>query len=133
MLPLLALFIPFIVINAMVNFLTYHLNSRQRDRFNFAKNLDSKIETLEQANKKLLHLAAFFKLKREDSSVDSCSSLVEHQITVPATLNNRKITTKISSGHFAFFGASCSKRDFDLNRHSQAIISLPMNKFSIAR
>lgn len=133
MLPLLALFIPFIVINAMVNFLTYHLNSRQRDRFNFAKNLDSKIETLEQANKKLLHLAAFFKLKREDSSVDSCFSLVEHQITVPATLNNRKITTKISSGHFAFFGASCSKRDFDLNRHSQAIISLPMNKFSIAR
>ena len=133
MLPLLALFIPFIVINAMVNFLTYHLNSRQRDRFNFAKNLDSKIETLEQANKKLLHLAAFLKLKREDSSVDSCSSLVEHQITVPATLNNRKITTKISSCHFAFFGASCSKRDFDLNRHSQAIISLPMNKFSIAR
>jgi hypothetical protein len=133
MLPLLVFFIPLIVINAVVNLLTYHLNSRQRDRFNCAENLDSKIEILEQTNKKLLYLVAFLKLEREGSPIDSSFSSVEHPIIEPTTLNNSKVTAKISSGHFAFFSASCSKRDFDLNRHSQAVISLPMNKFSRAR
>ncbi len=133
LLPLLSFFIPFIIINAIVNLLTYHLNSRQRDRFNCSKNLDSKIEILEQTNKKLLYLAAFLKLEREDSPIDSSSRSVERQIIELATLNNRKVTAKILPGNFPFFSGSCSKKDFDLSQHLQAIVSSQMNEVSRAR
>ncbi len=133
MLPLLVFFIAFIIINAIVNLLTYHLNSRQRDRFNCAKNLDNKIEILEQTHKKLLYLAVFLQLTLEDSPMDSCSSSVEPQIKKSATLNNKKVTVKAPAGNFSFFGTPPSKGDFDLSQHSQVIVSLQMNKDCKAR
>ena len=55
-LPILLIFIPLIIINGIANLITYHLHSRQRNRFEIAKNLDSKLEILEQTNKNLLYL-----------------------------------------------------------------------------
>jgi hypothetical protein len=134
LLPLLVFFIPFIMVTAIVNLLTYHLNSRQRDRFNCAKNLDSKIEILEQSHKKILYLAALLKLKPEDSSIDSCSGSIEHQIIEPVILNNIKVaTTNISSSNSPFFSVPYAKRDFDLNQHAEEIISLQMGEISKAR
>ncbi|MFZ0218878.1 MAG: hypothetical protein WAL30_01545 [Candidatus Aquirickettsiella sp.] len=57
-LPILLIFIPVIIINGITNLITYHYHSRQRNRFEMAKNLDSKLEFLEQTNKTLLYLAA---------------------------------------------------------------------------
>ncbi|MFM2322367.1 MAG: hypothetical protein RLZZ225_520, partial [Pseudomonadota bacterium] len=128
MLPLMVFFVPFIIINAIVNLLTYHLNSRQRDRFNCAKNLDSKIEVLEQTNKKLLYLAAVLKLKLEDSSVDVCSRSVEPQIIKSVTLNASKVIAKRPSLNSLFFSERHAKTDANLDQRSQALVSSQMNK-----
>lgn len=47
-LPILLIFIPLTIINGIANFITYHLHSRQRNRFEMAKNLDNRLEILEQ-------------------------------------------------------------------------------------
>jgi hypothetical protein len=62
------IFIPLIVINGIANLVTYHLHSKQRSRFEMAKNLDSKLEILEQTNKNLLYLAALLSLKHKQSN-----------------------------------------------------------------
>ncbi len=70
-LPILLIFIPLIVINGIANLVTYHLHSRQQNRFEMAKNLDSKLEALEQTNKNLLYLAALLNLKLKQSNSES--------------------------------------------------------------
>lgn len=65
------IFIPLIVINGIANLVTYHLHSRQQNRFEMAKNLDSKLEALEQTNKNLLYLAALLNLKLKQSNSES--------------------------------------------------------------
>ncbi len=72
-LPILLIFIPLIIINGIANLITYHLHSRQRNRFEVAENLDNKLEILEQINKNLLHLATLLspQLKHsEDSNIN---------------------------------------------------------------
>lgn len=66
-LPIALIFIPLIIINGIANFITYHLHSRQRRRFEMVKNLDSRLEVLEQTNKKLLFLATLLSLEFKHS------------------------------------------------------------------
>jgi hypothetical protein len=56
---LIAIFIlPLIIINAVANIITYHLNSRQQEFIFFAEHLDNKLQTLEYTRKKLHYLGA---------------------------------------------------------------------------
>lgn len=69
-LPIMLIFIPLIIINGIANLITYHFHSRQRNRLEIAKNLDSKLEILEQTNKNLLYLATLLSLELKYSASD---------------------------------------------------------------
>lgn len=70
-LPILLIFIPLIIINGIANLITYHLHSRQRNRFEMIRNLDNRIEVLEQTNKKLLFLASLLSIELKHSSASA--------------------------------------------------------------
>lgn len=101
-LPILLIFIPLIIINSMANFITYHLHSRQRNRFEMAKNLDSRLEVLEQTNKKLLYLAGLLSLEiKYSSNLDS--KLASNQETHSDGLPHENNLSKKKSNNFVFF------------------------------
>ena len=54
-------FIPLIIIHGIANFLTYHLNSRQRNLLFFAEHLDSKLQILEHRREILSSLTVTVK------------------------------------------------------------------------
>ncbi len=58
LLPVIIVMLPLIIINAVANLITYHLNSRQHDLIFFAEHLDSKLQILEYTRKKLHYLGA---------------------------------------------------------------------------
>ncbi|BBB14649.1 hypothetical protein RVIR1_01080 [Candidatus Rickettsiella viridis] len=74
--PYILFFTPLIIIHGTANFLTYHLNSRQRNLLFFAEHLDSKLQILEYRRKILSYLTAIF--KELDSNVinTSCTEKV---------------------------------------------------------
>ena len=101
-LPIALIFIPMVIINGIANFITYHLHSRQRIRFEMVKNLDSRIGVLEQTNKKLLFLATFLSLELKHPSDQT-----EHLNTHPEAQSDLLLSTKSASfkqtDHFSFF------------------------------
>lgn len=101
-LPIALIFIPLVIINGIANFITYHLHSRQRSRFEMAKNLDSRLEVLEQTNKKLLFLATLLSLELKHSSDQTV-----HLNTHPEAQSDLLLPTKSASlkqtDHFYFF------------------------------
>ena len=101
-LPIALIFIPMVIINGIANFITYHLHSRQRIRFEMVKNLDSRIGVLEQTNKKLLFLATLLSLELKHPSDQT-----EHLNTHPEAQSDLLLSTKSASfkqtDHFSFF------------------------------
>lgn len=93
-LPIFFIFLPLIIINGIVNLLTYHLNSRQQRRFEMLNNLDSRIELLEQVNKNLLFLTTLLSLDQQclSSSNSNLPAIREKQFV---SLSN-KISNKFS-------------------------------------
>jgi hypothetical protein len=100
--PITLIFIPLIIINGIANFITYHLHSRQRSRFEMVKNLDSRLGVLEQTSKKLLFLATLLSLELKHSSDQTV-----HLNTYPEAQSDLLLSTKSASfkqtDHFSFF------------------------------
>ncbi|WP_216093600.1 hypothetical protein, partial [Rickettsiella grylli] len=93
--PFKLLFLPLIILNGFANLITYHLHHRQCNRFEMAKNLDNKLEILEQTNKKLLYLATLLSLEIKRLSTP---------IMKPVPLEKRLKTHLLKEmGHFSFF------------------------------
>ncbi len=109
-LPILLIFIPLIIINGIANFITYHLHSGQRNRFEMAKNLDSRLEILEQTNKKLLFLASLLslELKHSSSSVVTLHANPETQSVL--SLLNENNFSKQRLNQFSFFKENCIEK-----------------------
>lgn len=101
-LPIALIFIPLIIINGIANFITYHLHSRQRSRFEMVKNLDSRLEVLEQTNKKLLYLATLLSLELKHSS-DQTEQLNTHPEAQSDLLLSTKSASFKQTDHFSFF------------------------------
>ena len=107
-LPILLIFIPLIIINGMANLITYHLHSRQRIRFEMAKNLDSRLEVLEQTNKKLLFLASLLSLElKYPSNLDV--KLASNPETPSDALPHENNVSKNTPNHFVFFKENYQK------------------------
>jgi hypothetical protein len=123
-LPILLIFIPFIIINAIANFITYHLHSRQRNRFEMAKYLDSKLEVLEQTNKKLLFLATLLSLELKHSTNFDINWKVNPEIqSVLLSNKNKYFSTK--TDHFSFFKEHPKK----ITCSAWSMVKLESNKF----
>lgn len=95
------IFIPLIIINGIANFITYHLHSRQRSRFEMVKNLDSRLGVLEQTNKKLLFLTTLLSLELKHSS-DQTVYLNTHPAQSDLLLFTKSVSFK-QTDHFSFF------------------------------
>lgn len=108
-LPIVLIIIPLIVINGIANLITYHFHSRQRNRFEMAKNLDRKLETLEQTNKKLLFLAALLSLELKHASDPGVN--LNANLESDLLLVNKNISSKKKSDHFSFFKENSQKID----------------------
>jgi hypothetical protein len=106
-LPLLLIFFPLIIINGIANFITYHLHSRQQSRFEMAKNLDSKLEVLEQTKKKFLFLATLLSLELKHSS-DIVNLNANPEAQSELLLPNKNISSK-QADHFSFFKRNIKK------------------------
>ncbi|WP_342227789.1 hypothetical protein [Rickettsiella endosymbiont of Rhagonycha lignosa] len=101
-LPLVLIFIPLMIINGIANFITYHLHSRQRSRFEMVKNLDSRIEVLEQTNKKLLFLATLLSLELKHSSDQTVHLNTHPEAHADLLLSTKSVSFK-QTDHFSFF------------------------------
>ena len=108
-LPILLILIPLIVINGIANLITYHLHSRQRNRFEMVKNLDNRLEVLEQTNKKLLFLASLLslELKLLSNTVVNLSANSETQSDL--LLPNNNVSSIKNHNTFSFFKESYQK------------------------
>lgn len=102
-LPILFIFIPLIIINGIANLITYHLHSRQRTRFEMIKNLDNRLEVLEQTNKKLLFLAALLGLGLKHAGDLEVDLHANSEAKSDLLLVNKNISSKKKSDHFSFF------------------------------
>ncbi|MEN9916605.1 MAG: hypothetical protein RLY40_537 [Pseudomonadota bacterium] len=103
-LPIFLIFLPLIVINGTANLLTYHLHSRQQRRFVMLNNLDSKLEILEQTNKKLLYLASILNVKPvyfADAHVNENDNISSQLLLT--TKNNKTFNYKASNASFFRF------------------------------
>lgn len=107
-LPILLIFVPLIIINGIANLITYHLHSRQQNRFEMAKNLDSRLEVLEQTNKKLLYLASLLSLEIKYSS-NLHFKLSSNPETQFEALSYENIFSKKKSNLFVFFKENYQK------------------------
>lgn len=108
-LPIVLIIIPLIVINGIANLITYHFHSRQLNRFEMAKNLDIKLESLEQTNKKLLFLAALLSLELKHAS-DPVVNLIA-DLESDLLLVNKNVSCKKKPDHFSFFKKNSQKID----------------------
>ncbi|WP_342147219.1 hypothetical protein [Rickettsiella endosymbiont of Aleochara curtula] len=102
-LPILLIFVHLIIINGIANLITYHLHSRQRNRFEMAKNLDSRLEVLEQANKKLLYLASLLSLELKHSPNPVVDLSANLETASDLLLSNTNILSQKKTNHFCFF------------------------------
>jgi hypothetical protein len=114
-LPILLIFMPLIIITGIANLITYHLHSRQRNRFDFVNNLDSKLEDLEQTRKNLLFLTALLSsnLKNSSDPVINLNAKSETQPDLP--LSDREISTK-KYDHFYLF--KCPKEGIERKKYN---------------
>ncbi|MGC1855122.1 MAG: hypothetical protein WA659_07115 [Candidatus Aquirickettsiella sp.] len=110
-LPILLIFIPLIIINGIANFITYHLHSRQRNRFEIAKNLDSRLEILEQTNKKLLFLASLLSLELKHSSSPVVTLHANSETQSVLSLLNENNFSKKRLNQFPFFKENCIEKN----------------------
>lgn len=101
-LPIVLIFIPIIIINGIANFITYHFHSRQRNRFEMARNLDSKLEVLEQTNKKLLFLASLLSLELKHTSDSTMNVHANFLMQSNLSLPNKNFFSK-RVDQFSFF------------------------------
>ncbi len=128
-LPILLIFIPLIIVNGIANLITYHLHSRQRNRFEMAKNLDSRLEVLEQTNKNLLFLASLLSLELKYIS-DPMVCLQADPVTQSnLSLPNKNISSK-RSDYFSFFKENYQKESImEEKKISSYMLDIP--KFKI--
>jgi hypothetical protein len=103
--------LPLIIINALANLLTYHLNSRQKQRLYLLKNLDSKIEILEQANRKLLYFTAYLQLICGNESADSCTVATQASGSQSILVDHLDGSSRVQSHTFSFF------KQHKINKH----------------
>ncbi len=96
-LPAILIFLPLIIFNGIANFITYHLHSRQYNRFEMAKNLDNTLEILEKTNKKLLYLATLLSFEVKYASNQIINEATLEKQTDIFLLNKKKV------GCFFFF------------------------------
>lgn len=96
-LPIFFIFFPLIIIMSIANFITYHLHSRQRNLFELLNNLDSRLELLEQINKKLLFLKNFMCIEHQHFLVSETNIQADL-----STANKNNFSKKISK-IFSFF------------------------------
>lgn len=95
-LPVFFIFFPLIIINGIANLLTYHLHSRQQRRFEMLKNLDSRIELLEQVNKNLLFLTTLLSIDYQ--------CLSSSDANLPANRETQSLSfSKKKANKFCFF------------------------------
>lgn len=117
-LPILLTFIPLIIINGIANLVTHHFHSRQQNRFEMVKNLDSKLEILEQTNRNLLYLAALLDLEFKHS-VDSNDNVYIHPKTQSDLfLSSGSKYFNVKSDHCSFFNNSVSSSKTNLLKPS---------------
>lgn len=100
------IFIPLIIINGVANLITYHLHSRQRSRFETTKNLDSRLEVLEQTNKNLLFLASLLSLEVKHSSDPPVNLDTNLETLSVLLLSEKNISSPKKPSHFSFFKES---------------------------
>ena len=117
-LPLLLIFFPLIIINGIANFITYHLHSRQQSRFEMAKNLDTRLEVLEQTNKKLLFLATLLSLELKHSSDPTVNQKAHLDL-----LSNKDISFS-QTGYFSLFKDKHQKRNIEKNNTSTFMVNI---------
>lgn len=114
-LPILLIFIPFIMINGIANFIVYHFHSRQRNRYEMAENLDNKLEVLEQTNKKLLYFAALSNPEISSSADFDVNQNVNPNPEIHAYLSLPIENTEnncFTISHASFFKKSNPRKNF---------------------
>lgn len=122
--PIALIFIPLIIINGIANFITYHLHSRQRSRFEMVKNLDSRLEVLEQTNKKLLYLATLLSLELKHSSGQTVHPNTNPEVQSDLLLSTKSVTLK-ETDHFSFFKKNHQEiKSNEKNRISSSMINI---------
>src|SRR5436190_6798237 len=123
-LPIFFIFLPLIIINGIANFLTYHLHSRQQRRFEMLNNLDSRLELLEQVNKKLLFLTTLLSVNSQDFSASDINLPTNTEQQSDFSLPNKNYFYKNKSDKFSFFKETCLK---DLVVEKKELLSLQRN------
>lgn len=108
-LPIVLIFIPLIILNGIANLITYHLHSRQEDRFQIVKNLDSKLEILEQTSKELFVLVTLLSLECKHSSDRAVNLNANSETQLDSQSVNKHICSKKRSNQMFFF-KECYKK-----------------------
>ena len=98
LLPVIIIMLPLIVINAVANLITYHLDSRQRDLIFFAEHLDSKLQNLAYTRKKLHYLGASLEALETPSTNEKRAHNSEKQIKFP---KNKSSTPPLQTKFFS--------------------------------
>lgn len=108
-LPIFFVFLPLIILNGIANFITYHLNSRQQRRFEMLNNLDSRLELLEQINKKLLFLTTLLTVDQQCFSASDNKLSANREKYSDLSLPSKNYFSPSLANNLSFFKENSTK------------------------